>query len=42
MVEGAEYTDKSTLSPSRMELGAPVRCVHNDKKSVHDVSTIQK
>lgn len=31
MGEGAAYTGKSIESPSRMEPGALVLCVHNDK-----------
>lgn len=31
MGEGGAHTGKSTVSPSHMELGAPVRCVRNDK-----------
>lgn len=31
MEEGAAHMDKSIVSQSRMVLGVPARCVHNDK-----------
>ena len=31
MEEGAAHMGKSIVSPSHMGLGAPVRCVRNDK-----------
>ena len=42
MEEGAAHMGKNIVSQSRMVLGAPVWCVHNDKLSVDVVSKIDK